>query len=79
MPLVGTRLAAALSYSGHAWWRDAMERLPSLRYHPVMLTANDARVPMEYTRRADDEQEMQVAEVPEIKDSLITASRVYHG
>ena len=61
-----------------AWWRDALNRLPSLRYHLVTLTASDARVFMEYTRRVDGEPDIQVAEVLEIKDSLITVSRVYH-
>ena len=62
-----------------AWWQDAFNRLPTLRYEPTTLTANDARVFMEYIRRVENEPEMLVAEVLEITDGLIVASRVYHG
>ena len=34
---------------------------------------------MEYIRRVDNEPDMLVAEVLEIKNGLIVASRVYHG
>lgn len=62
-----------------AWWRDAFDRLPTLRYHPTTLTANDDRVFMEYIRHVEHEPDMLIAEVLEIKDGLIVASRVYHG
>ena len=62
-----------------AWWHDAFERLPSLEYQPSSFTANDERVFMEYIRKVDNEPEMQIAEVLEINDGLIVASRVYHG
>lgn len=62
-----------------AWWQDAFDRLPSLNYMPTTLTANDDRVFMEYIRKVDDEPEMLVAEVLEIKNGLIMSSRVYHG
>ena len=62
-----------------AWWQDAFDRLPSLNYTPTTLTANNDRVFMEYIRKVDDEPEMLVAEVLEIKNGLIIASRVYHG
>jgi hypothetical protein len=63
----------------HAWWKDAFERFPTLNYTPNTLTANDERVFMEYIRHVDNEPEMLVAEVLEIKDGSIVASRVYHG
>lgn len=63
----------------HAWWQDAFDRLPSLAYEPTSLTANGDRVFMEYIRHVDNEPDMLVAEVLEIKDGLIVASRVYHG
>lgn len=63
----------------HAWWGDAFERLPNLQYEPTTLTANEDRVFMEYLRKADGEPDMMVAEVLEIKDGKIIASRVYHG
>ena len=66
---------AALS----AWWLDAFERLPTLQYFPETITANDERVFMEYVRKVENEPDMIVAEVLEIKDGLIIASRVYHG
>ncbi len=62
-----------------AWWADAFSRLPSLKYIPTTLTANDERVFMEYTRKVEGETDMLVAEVLEIKNGLIVASRVYHG
>ncbi len=62
-----------------AWWQDAFDRLPTLKYTVNTLTANEERVFMEYTRTLHNEPDMLVAEVLEIKDGLITASRVYHG
>jgi len=61
------------------WWRDAFARLPTLHYTPTSLTASDDRVFMEYVRLVDNEPDMLVAEVLEIADGLIVASRVYHG
>jgi limonene-1,2-epoxide hydrolase len=61
------------------WWRDAFDRLPSLRYEVISLTANDARVFMEYRRHVEGEEDLLVGEVLEIKDKKIIASRVYHG
>jgi len=62
-----------------AWWQDAFDRLPSLRYAPTTLTADDSRVFMEYVRHVAGEPDMLVAEVLEVKNGLIVASRVYHG
>jgi len=62
-----------------SWWRDAFDRLPSLQYTPTTLTANEDRVFMEYVRKVDGEADMLIAEVLEIKNGLIIASRVYHG
>lgn len=62
-----------------AWWQDAFDRLPTLHYSCTTLTSNDDRVFMEYIRAVAGEPEMLVAEVLEIKDALIVASRVYHG
>ena len=61
------------------WWQDAFDRLPTLNYTVTSLTANNDRVFMEYIRKADGEDELSVAEVLEVKDGLIVASRVYHG
>jgi predicted SnoaL-like aldol condensation-catalyzing enzyme len=62
-----------------SWWKDAFERLPSLNYKVKSLTANGDRVFMEYTRTVTGEVDLQVAEVPDIKENKIIASRVYHG
>ena len=62
-----------------AWWQDAFNRLPSLQYILTTFTANNDRVFMEYVRHVENEPEMLVAEVLEISEGLITASRVYHG
>ena len=61
------------------WWRDAFDRLPSLRYEVVKLTADEERVFMEYVRHVVDEADLRVGEVLEIVDGTIVASRVYHG
>jgi hypothetical protein len=62
-----------------AWWKDAFDRLPTLHYKVTSLTSNSDRVFMEYIRTVDGEENMLVAEVLEIKEGAIIASRVYHG
>jgi len=62
-----------------AWWQDAFDRLPSLHYKVTSLTANTDRVFMEYIRQVDGEEDMLVAEVLEVREGKIVASRVYHG
>ncbi len=61
------------------WWKDAFNRLPSLRYEVVKLTADDEQVFMEYTRFVDGEEPLSVGEVLEIENGKIIASRVYHA
>lgn len=61
------------------WWADAFERLPTLQYIIIALTANDKRVFMEYLRKVDGEPDLLVGEVLEIENGIIVASRVYHG
>ncbi|TDE31251.1 MULTISPECIES: nuclear transport factor 2 family protein [Flavobacterium] len=61
------------------WWQDAFERLPSLNYKVKSLTANGDRVFMEYIRTVVGEEDLLVAEVLDIKENKIIASRVYHG
>jgi hypothetical protein len=61
------------------WWKDAFDRLPELSYHEKTITASEQRVFMEYTRIVPGEENIEVAEVLEIKNGLIVASRVYHS
>lgn len=61
------------------WWKDAFDRLPSLHYKVTSLTANADRIFMEYVRSVEDEEDLLVAEVLEIRDGKIVFSRVYHG
>ena len=61
------------------WWKGAFDRLPTLQYKATSLTANTERVFMEYIRIVQGEENILVAEVLEIKNDLIVASRVYHG
>jgi predicted SnoaL-like aldol condensation-catalyzing enzyme len=63
---------------GH-WWQDAFNRLPNLFYKVTSLTANGDRVVMEYIRQVENEEDLLVAEVLEIKNGKIISSRVYHG
>lgn len=62
-----------------SWWQDAFDRLPQLEYRETTITSNNKRVFMEYTRIVPGEENMLVAEVLEIDNRLIVASRVYHG
>ena len=62
-----------------AWWRDAFDRLPSLRYEVIKLTSDEEQVFMEYIRHVEDEEDLRVGEVLEIRGGVIVASRVYHG
>ena len=61
------------------WWKDCFDRLPELKYLPKTLTANESRIFMEYVRQVPGEADMMVAEVLEISNGKISASRVYHG
>ena len=61
------------------WWQDDFERLPSLNYKVKSLTANGDHVFMEYTRTVIGEQDLLVAEVLDVREGKIIASRVYHG
>lgn len=61
------------------WWQDAFDRLPTLNYKVTSLTANDKRVFMEYIRKVEGEEDLLVAEILEVNEGLIVASRVYHG
>jgi ketosteroid isomerase-like protein len=61
------------------WWADAFARLPTMRYEPTSLTADDRRVVMEYVRKVDGEADLPVAEVLDVEGGLIVASRVFHG
>lgn len=62
-----------------AWWQDAFDRLPTLKYEVVKLTADEEQVFMEYTRYVDGEEPLNVGEVLQISNGLIVYSRVYHG
>jgi ketosteroid isomerase-like protein len=63
-----------------AWWSDAMERLPGLRYDEQHLTAMGDRVFMEYLRSCPGDTPYVVAEVLVVgTDGKISASHVYHG
>jgi ketosteroid isomerase-like protein len=62
-----------------AWWQDAFDHLPDLTYRELSITANNERAFMEYERIVSGEKNIPVAEVLEIKNGLISASRVYHG
>lgn len=61
------------------WWQEAFDRLPTLHYKVTSLTSSPDRVFMEYVRTVEGEDEMLVAEVLEIREEKIIASRVYHS
>ena len=61
------------------WWQDAFDRLPTLKYEVIKLTADEDQVFMEYMRHVKNEEDLRVGEVLQIKNGLIIFSRVYHG
>jgi len=61
------------------WWQDAFDRLPSLQYEVIKLTADEEQVFMEYIRHVAGEEDLSVGEVLQIENDLIVFSRVYHG
>jgi ketosteroid isomerase-like protein len=60
------------------WWSDAFNRLPTLSYQLVRLTAEENRVFLEYVRRVDGEEDLFVGEMLELREGLIIASAVFH-
>jgi hypothetical protein len=61
-----------------SWWQDSFDRLPSLRYEMVRLTAHDNRVFMEYIRHVNGEDDLYVGEMFEIQNGRIIRSSVFH-
>ncbi len=61
------------------WWEDALRRIPDLSYELKSVVADDARVFIEYVRRAGKDADMPVAEVFDVRGGRIVFSRVYHG
>jgi len=60
------------------WWEDAFVRLPSLRYKPLRFTPYHDRIFMEYIRQAENEEDLYVGEMLEIRNDRIIASAVFH-
>lgn len=61
-----------------AWWQDAFDRLPTLKYVVIRLTPYDNRVFMEYIRQVESEEDMLVGELLEIEEGKIIQSKVFH-
>jgi predicted SnoaL-like aldol condensation-catalyzing enzyme len=61
------------------WWQDAFDRLPSLKYEVIKLTADEDQVFMEYIRHVNGEDDLSVGEILQIENGVIVFSRVYHG
>ena len=61
------------------WWKDALKRLPGLKYEEMSLTFNGSTAVLEYLRHAPNEAAMPVAEAFDVRGGKIVASRVYHG
>jgi len=62
-----------------AWWQDAFDQLPSLRYEVIRLTPYEDRVFMEYIRHVNGEDDLLVGEMLEISNGRIVKSSVFHG
>ena len=62
-----------------SWWKDAFDRLPTLHYEVIRLTADEEQVFMEYIRHVQGEEDLAVGEVLQINNGSIVFSRVYHG
>ena len=61
------------------WFEDMFVNAPTLYYKVKSVTANGDRVFVEYTQLIKGESDLQVAEVLDIREDKITASRVYNG
>jgi limonene-1,2-epoxide hydrolase len=61
------------------WWQEAFDRLPGLQYKILNIVADAQFVFMEYTRCVPGEDNYDVCEVLQIKNSLIISSKVYHA
>jgi hypothetical protein len=61
-----------------AWWQDAFNRLPTLRYELIRLTPYENRVFMEYVRHVEGEENLYVGEMLELENGKIIASSVFH-
>ncbi len=62
-----------------AWWQDAFDQLPSLRYEVIRLTPYEDRVFMEYILHVNGEDDLLVGEMLEISNGRIVKSSVFHG
>jgi hypothetical protein len=62
----------------HAWWQDALSRLPTLNYELIRLTPYENRVFMEYVRHVQGEEDLYVGEMLEVENGKIIASSVFH-
>lgn len=62
-----------------AWWADSFVRLPTMRYISTQITAGAESVVLEYVRHVDGEPDVPIAEVFDVRDGTIVASRVFHG
>ncbi len=62
-----------------SWWQDSFDRLPSLQYEVVKLTADEYQVFMEYIRHVENEEDLYVGETLTIENNVIVASRVFHS
>jgi len=61
-----------------SWWQDSFDRLPTLRYEVVRLTPYEDRVFMEYVRHVENEEDLFVGEMLEVRNGLIVKSSVFH-
>ncbi|MEQ8303712.1 MAG: nuclear transport factor 2 family protein [Cyclobacteriaceae bacterium] len=61
-----------------SWWQDSFDRLPTLKYEVVRLTPHDDRVFMEYIRHVENEEDLFVGEMLEVRSGLIVKSSVFH-
>jgi 8-oxo-dGTP diphosphatase len=62
-----------------AWWQDSFDRLPSLRYHALQITAQGNQVFLEYSRTLDGAAAMIIAELFVVQNGHIVRSHVFHG
>jgi ketosteroid isomerase-like protein len=61
-----------------AWWQDAFNRLPTLKYEVIRLTPFENRIFMEYVRHVTGEEDLYVGEMLEVEKGKIIASSVFH-
>ncbi len=60
----------------HKWWQGAFDKMPSLRYYPIVIKEADEKVFLKYKRCVEGDEDQIINEYLEIKNELVVFSKV---